>query len=115
MSRNPSARLEKLRWPVKITVSGDYPVYLFQALFSESKKIKFYRKIAKAGVIKKMITISITLETMRQLIIKLWRSLGPWCSKKDKFKKIQKKLQEFLKIADIKVLKNIPLHVEATQ
>ena len=79
-------------------------------------KTKFYRKIAKAGVIKKLTTIPLTLETMRQLIIKSWRmSLGPSCWKKDKCKKIQKKLQAFLKIADIKVLKNIPFHLEAKQ
>ena len=31
----------------------------------------FFKKIAKAGVIKQLITIPLTLETMQQLIIKL--------------------------------------------
>ena len=47
------------------------------------KKIKYYQKLAKTGVIKIMITIPLTLEAMQQLIIQPWRrSLVPWCRKK---------------------------------
>ena len=119
MSSNPSARIEKLRWPVLIVklrkgqkysnilktianfnkvllkftilkssnqfiVSRDYPVSLFQDLNSFTgskihklgyirkfeKKIKFDQKIAKTGVIKILITIPFTLETMQQFIKK---------------------------------------------
>ena len=55
------------------------------------ENLNFIKKIAKAGVIKTSITISLTLETMHQFIIKPWRrSLGPRCWKNDKIKKIQK-------------------------
>ena len=83
------------------------------------EKKNFLSKIAKAGVIKILITIPLTLETMRQLIIKPWRrSLGPWGQKKDKkLENIQKKTLKnckyFLKTANIKILKTIPLHLEA--
>ena len=51
---------------------------------------------------------------MQQFIIKpLRRSQWPWCPKK--FKQIQKTYKNFLKIADIKILKTIPLHLEAMQ
>ena len=51
-----------------------------------TKKLTTYQKIekniAKAGVIKILITILLTLEPRRQVIIKPWmRSLGPWCRK----------------------------------
>ena len=55
---------------------------------------------------------------MRQLIIKPWsRSLGPWCwiKKMIKVSKNLKKLHFFKKIANYKVLKNFPLHIEAIQ
>ena len=75
-------------------------------------KIKIYQQFDQAGIIKMLITISLTLETMRQPIIKpRMSSLGPWCRKLKKLKK----LQIFLKIADIKILKNIPLHLETMQ
>ena len=46
-------------------------------------KNKFYQKIAKAGVIKKLMTKPLALETIQQFIIKQRRSsLGPWCRKK---------------------------------
>ena len=80
-------------------------------------EIRTYSKIAKAGVIKKL-TIPLTIETTQQIIIKPWkRSPGPWCLKNEKFKKIQnfKELQVILKIADIKILKIIQLHLEAMQ
>ena len=55
---------------------------------------------------------------MQQFIIKPWRrSLGPWCKKNDKNSKGLKKLEKvaniFFKIAEIKILKKIPLHLEA--
>ena len=68
-----------------------------------------------------LITIPLTLETVHQLTIKpCRRSLVPWCREKmkKKFKNIQKnlkKLQIFLKIAYTKILKNIPLLLEAIQ
>ena len=55
---------------------------------------------------------------MRQFIIKPWRrSKDPGAGKNDKkFRKIQKKLEKnckyFLKVADIKILKNIPLQLD---
>ena len=61
-----------------------------------------------------MITIPLTLKTMLQLIIKPWmRSQGLWYRKQ--FKKHEKNCKVFLKkkaeIRDIKILKNIPLHL----
>ena len=57
-------------------------------------EIKLYQKIDKAGVIKILITIPLTLETMPQLIINSWRrSPGPWCRNKEKNSKTFKKLE----------------------
>ena len=82
-------------------------------IFRKFKKFIFYQKIAQAGVIKILITILLTLETMQQLIIKpRRRSLGPWCRKK---KSIFKKLEKIANIAispDNKISKNIPLHLQ---
>ena len=66
-------------------------------IFRKFKKFIFYQKIALAGVIKILITIPLTLETMQQLIIKPWRrSLGPWCRKKNQYSKNLRKLQILL-------------------
>ena len=61
---------------------------------------KFYQKIAKAGVMKTLMTSPLTLETMRQLNIETWRrSIGHWCRKKDrKVRNIQKKLETIANI-----------------
>ena len=77
--------------------------------------MKFYQKIAAAGVIKILITIPVILEFMRQLIIKpLRRSLvlEKMIKSEKKFKKLEK-LQMFSKIGYIKILKNILLQQEA--
>ena len=113
-------------------VSRDYPVSIFQALksFTGSQRSinlehnnnfpkfcqkKFSQKIAKAGVIKIWITIPLTVEIMRQLIIKPWRMFqGHCCAKNDEtFKKDSKNLQIFFKIADTKIWENIQLNLEA--
>ena len=72
-----------------------------EIIHQKIEKIKFQQKIAEVGVIKILITIPLTLET-----------IGPWCrnkkiknSKRFKFEKIE----YFFKIANIKILKNIPL------
>ena len=80
------------------------------------KKLNFI-KIAEAGVIKILIIIPLILKTMQQLIIKPRRSLGPWFRKSDIKLEIQilEKISFFKKIAKIKILKNIPLHLEAMQ
>ena len=60
---------------------------------------KIYRKIAKTGVTKILITIPLALETMQQLVIKPWRrSLEPCCRKTEKKFKRFKNLE---KIADL--------------
>ena len=49
-------------------------MHLEQTKFPKKfEKLKFYPKITKTGVLKKMITIPLTLETMQQLIIRPWR------------------------------------------
>ena len=74
-----------------------------------SEKFKFYQKSAETRVLKILITIPFTLATMRQFIIKPWRSyLGPWCQKN--FKCIQK-------LGEIAIifLKSIPLTLKTIQ
>ena len=51
---------------------------------------------------------------MQQLIFKPWRSLRPRCQKNDTFT-FHLNCKYFLKIVDIKILKNIPLYLEAKQ
>ena len=64
-----------------------------------------------------MITIPLILDTMR----KPWmRCLGRYCREKafknsKGFKNLEKIVNISLKIADIKILKNIPLHLEPMQ
>ena len=54
------------------------------------KEFKFHQKMAKSGVITKVITILLALKTLQQIIINpSRRSLQPWCQKnnqKDKLK-----------------------------
>ena len=51
-------------------------------IFRKLEKLNFIKKIDKAGVIKKLISTPLTLQTMQQLNIKPWRrALGPWCRK----------------------------------
>ena len=100
----------KLKSEKHFIVSRDYPVFLFKAIksftglrvhqFGTKKKIfrKFENigslsKIGETGVIIVLITISLSLEPMHKLIIKLRRiSLGLMCQKisKKKFKKFSK-------------------------
>ena len=75
-------------------------IIIFQKL---DTKIKFHPKNVKTGVVKNLMTIPLTPEIMRKLIITPWRrSVGPSSGKKNK--KIQK---------DSKNFKNIPLRQEA--
>ena len=51
-------------------------------IFQKFDKIKLYQQIAQAGVVKIMITIPLTLETMRQPIIKPWKRIRTLVSEK---------------------------------
>ena len=62
-------------------------------------KIEFYQKIAKAGA------------TAYHQTLEVPRTLVP--EKKNKKKKLKKLHMFLLKIANIKTMKNIPLHLEA--
>ena len=64
----PCFKPEEFHWLIKIhTLEHDknFP--------KMGKKLKFYPKITKTGVKKILITITLTLETMQQLIFKHWR------------------------------------------
>ena len=87
LSSIPISSFKLFHWLIKIHKPGT--IKIFQNL-----KFKFNQKIAIARVIKRLITTPLTLETMQQFTISIWRRpLGPWCRKKrKKFKrfKIQK-------------------------
>ena len=87
-------------------------------MFQKFEKQNYIKKVLRAGVFKILITIPTILENMQQLIIKpLGGPYDPDARKNDQKFKIQKlgKLQILLKTADIKILKNTPLHLEAMQ